>query len=148
MAVSSLKLLTVLVPTRYGFNSHGHQVVKERLQKHRPMSVEQSSCERLVGVNLGKNKTSEDEVGDYIKGVKCLGDFADYIVINVSSPNTPGLRELQGRERLARLLDKVRWWGMAAGKGETGWAPGQGEVVGRGSREGRGYGVAPEHIKV
>lgn len=60
-----------------------------------------------MGINLGKNKTSADEVGDYSKGVRCLGEFADYIVINVSSPNTPGLRELQGRERLATLLDKV-----------------------------------------
>lgn len=56
---------------------------------------------------------SSDEVGDYAKGVHSLGEFADYIVVNVSSPNTPGLRELQGRQRLAQLLDKVgfvcRW---------------------------------------
>jgi len=44
----------------------------------------------LVGVNLGKNKTSEDPAGDYVIGVNKLGQFADYLVINVSSPNTPG----------------------------------------------------------
>ncbi len=73
----------------------------------RPVHSNSIPC-KLVGVNLGKNKTSADEVRDYTEGVKALGEFADYIVINVSSPNTPGLRELQGRQRLAELLDQVR----------------------------------------
>lgn len=60
-----------------------------------------------MGVNLGKNKESEDAAGDYVEGVRALGPCADYIVINVSSPNTPGLREMQGRRQLAELLDKV-----------------------------------------
>ncbi|KAL3764674.1 hypothetical protein ACHAW5_000305 [Stephanodiscus triporus] len=58
----------------------------------------------VLGVNLGKNKTSEDEVGDYAFGIRDLGPFADYLVINVSSPNTPGLRSLQKREPLRNLL--------------------------------------------
>ena len=61
----------------------------------------------IVGINLGKNKTSPDPVGDYVKGVHCLGCLGDYLVINVSSPNTPGLRDMQGREKLAELIDKV-----------------------------------------
>jgi len=59
----------------------------------------------LLGVNLGKNKTSTDEVDDYTRGVRQLGPYADYLVVNISSPNTPGLRGLQRREPLRRLLD-------------------------------------------
>ena len=58
----------------------------------------------LLGVNLGKNKLSEDEVADYTIGIRELGQYADYLVINVSSPNTPGLRSLQQREPLKNLL--------------------------------------------
>mmetsp|Transcript_6368 Transcript_6368/g.9993 ORF Transcript_6368/g.9993 Transcript_6368/m.9993 type:complete len:256 (+) Transcript_6368:3-770(+) len=58
----------------------------------------------ILGVNLGKNKTSDDEVGDYTAGIRELGPYADYLVINVSSPNTPGLRSLQQREPLRHLL--------------------------------------------
>lgn len=62
---------------------------------------------KQLGVSLGKNKTSPQAVEDYVKGIRILGEFADYIVINVSSPNTPGLRNLQAREQLANLLDAV-----------------------------------------
>ncbi len=58
-------------------------------------------------MNLGKNKTSPDPVNDYVLGVRKFGDLADYLVINVSSPNTPGLRAMQGREQLKQLIDKV-----------------------------------------
>ena len=61
----------------------------------------------VLGVNLGKNKTSTDAIADYVKGVRELGCFADYIVINVSSPNTPGLRSMQKRKQLEELIDKV-----------------------------------------
>jgi dihydroorotate dehydrogenase len=62
----------------------------------------------LLAVNLGKNKTSAaDSNDDYITGVRKLGPYADVVVINVSSPNTPGLRALQGREQLQRLLGDV-----------------------------------------
>lgn len=62
----------------------------------------------LLAVNLGKNKTSPaDSNQDYVRGVKLLGPFADVLVINVSSPNTPGLRGLQGRDTLRKLLSEV-----------------------------------------
>lgn len=58
----------------------------------------------VLGVNLGKNKSSDDEIGDYTIGIRELGPYADYLVINVSSPNTPGLRSLQKRRPLQNLL--------------------------------------------
>ena len=63
--------------------------------------------EGILGVNLGKNKTTEDAIDDYVRGVRKFGDVADYLVINVSSPNTPGLRAMQGRRQLQQLVDKV-----------------------------------------
>lgn len=62
---------------------------------------------KLLGINLGKNKNTEDALSDYQKGILSLGDYADYIVINVSSPNTPGLRRMQEKEKLLNLLTKV-----------------------------------------
>jgi dihydroorotate dehydrogenase len=68
---------------------------------------------------LGKNKTSAaDSNEDYIKGVRMLGPYADVVVINVSSPNTPGLRALQGKEMLEKLLkDVVQERNRIAGNG-------------------------------
>lgn len=63
---------------------------------------------KMLGINLGKNKTSQEEsVDDYVKGVERLGPYADMIIINVSSPNTPGLRRLQRRGVLEDLLTQV-----------------------------------------
>lgn len=63
---------------------------------------------QLLAVNLGKNKASDaDSNDDYIRGVRTLGPYADVVVINVSSPNTPGLRALQGKQQLERLLNDV-----------------------------------------
>lgn len=62
---------------------------------------------RPLGINLGKNKSSVDAVADYVAGVRVLGPLADYLVVNVSSPNTPGLRDLQGKAELRCLLAKV-----------------------------------------
>lgn len=90
---------------RYGFNSHGHRVVRARLEKWPYMRHKFPG--KQLGVSLGKNKTSPQAMEDYVKGIRILGEFADYIVINVSSPNTPGLRNLQAREQLANLLDAV-----------------------------------------
>ena len=59
-------------------------------------------------MNLGKNKNSVDAAADYMRGVSLLGPCADYIVVNVSSPNTPGLRDMQGKKQLEYLLDQVR----------------------------------------
>ncbi|XP_071091886.1 dihydroorotate dehydrogenase (quinone), mitochondrial-like isoform X3 [Haliotis cracherodii] len=89
------------VINRYGFNSDGHESVYQRLHPRA------TPTPGVLGVNLGKNKTSTDSGQDYVRGVKKFGCVADYLVINVSSPNTPGLRSLQGRQQLEDLLDKV-----------------------------------------
>lgn len=60
-----------------------------------------------LGINLGKNKLSQDAKADYLEGVRALGSLADYLVVNVSSPNTPGLRDLQGKAALHQLLKTV-----------------------------------------
>jgi dihydroorotate dehydrogenase len=65
---------------------------------------------RPLGINLGKNKTSVDAAADYAEGVRVLGPLADYLVVNVSSPNTAGLRSLQGKAELRRLLTKVSYY--------------------------------------
>ena len=62
----------------------------------------------LLGVNLGKNQDSADPASDYAEGALALAPFADYLAVNVSSPNTPGLRALQGRDELTRILGQVR----------------------------------------
>ncbi|RZC79424.1 hypothetical protein C5167_003630 [Papaver somniferum] len=62
----------------------------------------------ILGVNLGKNNTSEDTAADYIQGVHTSSQYAYYLVINISSPNTPGLCMLQGREQLEDLVKKVK----------------------------------------
>lgn len=91
------------VVNRYGFNSDGHEAVWQRLRQLR----DDKSFDGVIGVNLGKNKTSEDAAQDYIDGIKKFQDVADYFVINVSSPNTPGLRNLQAKAILQTLLTKV-----------------------------------------
>lgn len=82
------------VINRYGFNSLGVDAVSQRLdalQQQRLAAPEAQDVPRgLIGVNLGKNKISEDPAADYAVGVIKLAQFADYLVINVSSPNTPG----------------------------------------------------------
>lgn len=91
------------VVNRYGFNSEGHDIVWQRLKKLK----DNKNFHGIVGVNLGKNKTMEDAAQDYIDGIKKFSDVADYFVINVSSPNTPGLRSLQGKNDLEQLLTKI-----------------------------------------
>jgi dihydroorotate dehydrogenase len=89
------------VINRMGFNNDGMEAVAARL-------AARDRARGIVGVNLGKNKETVDAAADYEKGIARLGPFADYLVINVSSPNTPGLRALQGRAPLAALIDRVR----------------------------------------
>lgn len=92
------------VINRMGFNSIGHAAVAENLIRRRASG---GRGQGIVGVNLGRNKDSSDAVEDYTAGVHAFAAVADYLVVNVSSPNTPGLRALQGREPLAELLTKV-----------------------------------------
>jgi dihydroorotate dehydrogenase len=87
------------VINRLGFNSRGLEPTLARLRARRRIGI--------AGVNLGKNNDSEDAVADYLEGVRRVGGLADYFVINVSSPNTPGLRDLQRREILDDLLRQV-----------------------------------------
>ena len=81
--------------------------MKERLKRWKQVKENPTFQNKVLGINLGKNKTNPESTRDYVQGVCELGGLADYIVINVSSPNTPGLREMQGRELLGQLLDKV-----------------------------------------
>ncbi|KAJ8956530.1 hypothetical protein NQ318_019250 [Aromia moschata] len=87
------------VINRYGFNSEGHDRVLERIK-----DIKGSADSNIIGVNLGKNKTSSDPIKDYVNGIKKFGLTADYLVINISSPNTPGLRDMQSKENLRKLL--------------------------------------------
>ncbi|NND48789.1 MAG: quinone-dependent dihydroorotate dehydrogenase, partial [Rhizobiales bacterium] len=84
---------------RLGFNSDGHERVRARLEARRRSGI--------VGVNIGANKDSDDPAGDYVLGVRAFASLADYLTVNISSPNTPGLRDLQERGALGRLLDRV-----------------------------------------
>ncbi|XP_060743009.1 dihydroorotate dehydrogenase (quinone), mitochondrial isoform X2 [Tachysurus vachellii] len=94
------------VINRYGFNSCGIVAVQERLKAREGVQSELTKGKPL-GINLGKNKLSADAVADYLEGVRMLGPLADYLVVNVSSPNTPGLRDLQGKKELHHLLEQV-----------------------------------------
>jgi dihydroorotate dehydrogenase len=93
------------VINRFGFNSDGFDVCRRRLIAYRDASVRE---QRLVGINIGKNKESENPVGDYVKGVKAFAPYASYLVINVSSPNTPGLRDMQDKDALTDLLAQTK----------------------------------------
>ena len=98
---------------RLGFNNDGADAVAERLRKLR----EEGQWPRIpVGINIGKSRaTSMERAGeDYLYSVRKLRAHADYIALNISSPNTPGLRELQQPKQLAELLDMIR--GELAGK--------------------------------
>jgi dihydroorotate dehydrogenase len=87
------------VINRMGFNNAGHEAVFARL-KHAHVGA-------ILGVNIGANKDSSDFVADYVLGVSRFSEVADYLTVNISSPNTPGLRNLQSNEALARLLGEV-----------------------------------------
>lgn len=88
------------VINRMGFNSAGHERVAGRLRKRRGKTG-------VLGVNLGANKTSADFAADYVAGISAFAGLADYFTINISSPNTPGLRALQGASPLASLLQRA-----------------------------------------
>ena len=82
---------------RLGFNNQGLEAAKRRLGRRK-------RDDSIIGANIGANRDSEDPIADYATCLDALYPLADYFTINVSSPNTPGLRDLQGRERLSRLL--------------------------------------------
>jgi dihydroorotate dehydrogenase len=88
------------VINRFGFNSEGHDVVHQRL-------IARAGCAGILGVNVGANKESADRAGDYVEGVRAFADVATYFTVNISSPNTPGLRDLQQAGVLDDLLARV-----------------------------------------
>ena len=92
------------VINRMGFNNDGADTARANLAQRGSKTVTGA----IVGVNLGKNKTSEDAAADYGAGAAKLSEFADYLVVNVSSPNTPGLRALQSTDELLRIVEAVK----------------------------------------
>jgi len=88
------------VINRMGFNNRGQAAALERLGKRQRRGI--------VGVNIGANKDSADRIADYVTGVKAMSPVADYLTVNISSPNTPGLRNLQAGGELVELLAAVR----------------------------------------
>jgi dihydroorotate dehydrogenase len=102
------------VINRLGFNSRGLESARARLSAFRT-----SQRPGIVGANIGRNKETQDANADYQAGARALGPMADYLVVNVSSPNTPGLRDLQAKSALADLLAAVR-----RGYQEAGCEPG------------------------
>lgn len=88
------------VINRLGFPGEGHAAVHARLTR-----LAGRTCP--VGINLGANKDTQDRAADYVRGIEAFADLADYFTINVSSPNTPGLRDLQRASALDDLLARV-----------------------------------------
>ena len=87
------------VINRMGFNNGGAQAAMARLGARRP--------EGIVGINVGANKDSPDRIGDYARMTAAMAPFASYLTVNISSPNTPGLRALQDQGALRALLERV-----------------------------------------
>lgn len=92
---------------RMGFNNDGMHAMAKRLAKVRSSG---RLHDTLLGINLGKNKDTPNDqaASDYLKGMACLHEYADYFTVNLSSPNTPGLRQLQHGEPLRVLLHRIK----------------------------------------
>jgi dihydroorotate dehydrogenase len=92
------------VINRMGFNNAGSLAAAKNLERRKGFS---DGSGGIVGINIGANKDSTDRIADYVCAFGVLAPLADYVTVNVSSPNTPGLRGLQNREELTRLLDAM-----------------------------------------
>ncbi len=88
------------VVNRLGFNNEGHAALRARLEARRHRGG-------IVGVNVGANKDAGDRIADYVAGIEAFAGLASYFAVNISSPNTPGLRDLQARAALHELLSRV-----------------------------------------
>ena len=84
---------------RLGFNNHGAEIVKDRIKQNKKLG--------LLGINIGPNKDSSDRLNDYLIGLKTFYDDADYITINISSPNTENLRTFHEGDKLQDLLKSI-----------------------------------------
>jgi dihydroorotate dehydrogenase len=91
------------VINRLGFNNGGQDAALPRIARARAAGLAVP-----LGINIGANKDAADRIADYAHGMQAMAPLADYITINISSPNTPGLRALQDRGALEALLDAVR----------------------------------------
>ena len=87
---------------RYGFNSVGHKTAKTNISKQKYFTKDY-----VIGINLGKNKSTENAIDDYVQGLEEFKNLASYFVINISSPNTPGLRDLQNQGEFDELLRQL-----------------------------------------
>jgi dihydroorotate dehydrogenase len=87
------------VINRMGFNNEGHEALLRRLERRYGTGI--------VGVNIGANKDSVDRIADYVAGVVRFSGVSNYLTVNISSPNTPGLRGLQSRDELTSLLGRL-----------------------------------------
>ncbi len=96
------------VINRLGFNNEGHDALKRRL-------IARRARPGIIGVNIGANKDAADRIADYEAGIAAFEGLASYFTVNISSPNTPGLRALQNRAELETLVTRV----MKARKGRT-----------------------------
>ena len=88
------------VINRMGFNNVGQAAAFDRIERF-------SHLPGIIGINIGANKDSDDRIADYASGVRAMAPIVDYLTINISSPNTPGLRGLQDENALADLLSAV-----------------------------------------
>lgn len=88
------------VINRLGFNNQGHAALRRKLEARRHRGG-------ILGINIGANKDASDRIADYEAGIRAFEDLASYFTVNISSPNTPGLRALQGRAELETLLTRV-----------------------------------------
>jgi dihydroorotate dehydrogenase len=84
---------------RLGFNNHGSEVVRDRIKSNNKLG--------LLGINVGPNKDSNDRLNDYLIGLKTFHEIADYITINISSPNTENLRNFHEKSKLQELLKSI-----------------------------------------
>jgi dihydroorotate dehydrogenase len=89
------------VINRMGFNNCGQAAAFDRIERF-------SHLPGIIGINIGANKDSADRIADYVAGVRAIAPISDYLTINISSPNTPGLRQLQDEGALKGLLSAVR----------------------------------------
>lgn len=91
---------------RMGFNNEGLKALKTRLKTFRK---KERDCDMLIGINIGKNKNTPNKnaVDDYVKCYNGLYELADFFIVNVSSPNTPNLRELQNKAELKKILSAL-----------------------------------------
>ncbi len=85
---------------RMGFNNIGQESVLNNIKAVRNRPI-------ILGVNLGANKTTKNFLDDYLVGLRAFNNFVDYVVINISSPNTPGIRDLQDESNLSKLISRI-----------------------------------------